>query len=267
MKIDKIILISLSDIYGNISKSRRRKIINQLNQFDISFDEQETKNINGITEDNINTKKDFSYTFNRIKDQSTGSGDTSFIWLNAINGNFIPKIKEGKAHDCTIGIPKNRKKVFPGEIGCWLSHRKAWKYIMENDYENILIIEDDADFKEDIFKIKEFDNLDYNMLYFGRSFFEIVKNKYIENYDEGMHETILEYDKYEVKRCTQAWRTQAYCVKKDVTPYLLMNTTVIDRGIDDKLSRMISTAQDPKVLAFDPPIIHHFTTKTTINRR
>lgn len=267
MKIDKIILISLSDIYGAISRQRRRKLIGQLNEMNISFDDQETMKINGINPDSYKNEKSFSNTFENIKQQSTGTGEISFIWLNAINGKYISEVKQGKAHDCTIGVPKNRKKVYPGEIGCWLSHRKAWKYIMNNDYENVLIIEDDADFKDDIFKIKEFDSLDYNMLYFGRSFFEIVRNKYIEKYDEGMHETVLEYGKYEVKRCTQAWRTHAYCVKKNVTPYLLMNTTVIDRGIDDKLSRMISTAQDAKVLSFDPPIVHHFTAKTTIERR
>jgi glycosyl transferase family 25 len=37
----------------------------------------------------------------------------------------------------------------PGMMGCWLSHRKCWQYIVDNNIDNCLILEDDAEFVED----------------------------------------------------------------------------------------------------------------------
>lgn len=67
------------------------------------------------------------------------------IFLNAIDGN-----EKG------IEFFKNRRSIFsnvlqrnlyPGELGCLYSHMKAWEFIIRNQLENALILEDDIDFK------------------------------------------------------------------------------------------------------------------------
>jgi len=34
----------------------------------------------------------------------------------------------------------------PSMVGCWLSHRKCWQYIVDNDIPSALVLEDDANF-------------------------------------------------------------------------------------------------------------------------
>jgi len=44
----------------------------------------------------------------------------------------------------------------PGQIGCWLSHLKCWNYIIDNNLDKALILEDDASFVSNYTdKIKE----------------------------------------------------------------------------------------------------------------
>ena len=37
----------------------------------------------------------------------------------------------------------------PGMVGCWLSHMKCWQYIVDNNLDRALVLEDDAVFVED----------------------------------------------------------------------------------------------------------------------
>lgn len=59
-----------------------------------------------------------------------------------------------------VGTDKNNafskilyKKLSPGEVGCFLSHRKAWEIISKGEEKFGLVLEDDAVFGE---KLKQF---------------------------------------------------------------------------------------------------------------
>lgn len=82
-------------------------------------------------------------------------------------------------------------------IAIWLSHYKLWKYIVDNNLDNILIIEDDVELVDDCISIIE--NLvpnDYDMVSLGNLFtkkyekgknIELIKNGVLS----GMHGYLL----------------------------------------------------------------------------
>lgn len=69
--------------------------------------------------------------------------------------------------------PKNRngyhnRDLTKGEIGCSLSHIHIWEDAYKNEYENIIIYEDDFKKMRDI-DWSELDDLKFDLLYLGRS--------------------------------------------------------------------------------------------------
>jgi len=62
----------------------------------------------------------------------------------------------------------------PGMVGCWLSHIKCWQYIVDNNLDRALILEDDAIFVEDYQeKMREIEPTfpqNYDMIFLGNSF-------------------------------------------------------------------------------------------------
>ena len=70
--------------------------------------------------------------------------------------------------------PNSSRPITKGEIGCALSHYFIWQKIVEEKQDNVLIIEDDADFNQNLESFVE--KLDvprnYDLLYFGRKNFD-----------------------------------------------------------------------------------------------
>jgi GR25 family glycosyltransferase involved in LPS biosynthesis len=83
---------------------------------------------------------------------------------------------------------KNRT-ITVGEIGCALSHWNLWLYIINNNIDKALILEDDVvfeeSFSETLYKIKELD-MDFDFLYLSR-------NKLNNIFDLGDEEIVNEY--------------------------------------------------------------------------
>lgn len=63
--------------------------------------------------------------------------DLNFVRFNAINGNNVSKKKINEYFAENVNLN-------PGQIGCALSHIKIWEYSLKNNYDHILILEDDA---------------------------------------------------------------------------------------------------------------------------
>lgn len=55
------------------------------------------------------------------------------------------------------GFRKSKESFF-GEVGCYMSHYNCWKYIVDNDLDNCLILEDGIEFLRDDFKNFKIDN-------------------------------------------------------------------------------------------------------------
>ena len=67
------------------------------------------------------------------------------------------------------------------EIGCGLSHKKAWKYIIDNNLPNALIIEDDIVINNYI-----------NEYYSGRYVFTVTADRFLRNMVRAMVGSLIE---------------------------------------------------------------------------
>ena len=76
-------------------------------------------------------------------------------FINAIDGNLLEK----------------KGNLSMNHIACSMSHLKAWDYVMENNIENFIILEDDVVFKDNFLKKTDeyLQNIpkDWSFIYFG----------------------------------------------------------------------------------------------------
>ena len=124
---------------------------------------------------------------------------TRFKHIAAVDGNVIPTNKE-------VGNGWN----FKGVTGCAYSHKKAYLDALNNNYNSILIVEDDNVFSDNF--ANEFNRYiqqvphDWDMLYFGGN--HQVKNKAIN---------------VNVERITHTLTTNCYAIKTKHLPVLIQN--------------------------------------------
>jgi len=119
----------------------------------------------------INLKQDVDRK-KKMEEQLKKHGIQNYSFFEAINGQN----EELSKYDFKVipnwYDPDNNKIMTLGEIGCALSHYKIWEKIVKGDFENVLILEDDALLPEDFSKkIDEIDmtNIEFDFLYLGRT--------------------------------------------------------------------------------------------------
>ena len=106
----------------------------------------------------------------------------NYTFFNAIDGNHlenynfvfkpIPKWKS----------PFKNRPITVGEIGCALSHYSIWKYIVDNNIDKVLILEDDVEFTENFIDIyNKIQDVNIDLLYIGRNPLNIELNLGDEN--------------------------------------------------------------------------------------
>jgi GR25 family glycosyltransferase involved in LPS biosynthesis len=106
--------------------------------------------------------------------------------------------------------PINKKIMTKGEIACALSHYKLWEQIIVSDFQNVLILEDDAIFLDHFSKkIEEMDmtNVDIDFLYLGR------RKLNVEIEEEKFNDFLL--------KPLYSYRTHAYILQKNGAKKLL----------------------------------------------
>jgi glycosyl transferase family 25 len=96
--------------------------------------------------------------------------------LPAVEGGAL-SLKELKAAGQYKPVDK-WNELTPGQVGCFMSHRLAWKYIIEHNLSSVLVLEDDAttDFADEkvaslmrvIMKLREASG-QWSVLYLGRN--------------------------------------------------------------------------------------------------
>lgn len=76
------------------------------------------------------------------------SAGISFRFFDAVNGLSLD---EEQLKACTSGSPKNvfKRPLSLPEIGCYLSHFKIWESVCHSEARWTIILEDDADIRED----------------------------------------------------------------------------------------------------------------------
>ena len=115
-----------------------------------------------------------------------------------------------------LGIPENKNA-----IGCLLSHLEIIKNAKENNYNRILIFEDDVILCNNFLnKIKKISYKDWNLMYLGSSQFDWSEIKIENNF----------------YKCNKTLGTFAYCINSDIFDKLLLIVENGKKSIDNLLS-------------------------------
>jgi len=152
---------------------------------------------------------------------------TSFEFVNAINGHT-------DLSKCDFKVINNwynymlKRTITVGEIGCALSHYNIWKYIVDNNIDRALILEDDVLFLNDfnkMLKIIEQLKMKYDIFYLSRN----PLNKYFKNMDE------IEINDY-VLECKSSYNAHSYIITYECAN-ILINSNFINNllPVDDFL--------------------------------
>ena len=162
--------------------------------------------------------------------------------LNKWNPNFIKPLP-----DWAKAANLNEKKYRIGALGCLLSHFTIIQKAIANDYENILIFEDDAVFKEKDKCLPEilarydtfFDKIvkEYGIFYLGGNNAEYGMRKIIDN-------IYLTYGTY---------TTSSYIISKECMKFVIDNLTGYSKEIDKFYQEIVQKKK--YCFTLHPPLI------------
>ena len=151
--------------------------------------------------------------------------------IHGVNGRdlSITELQKKKVYK-----PVNKWNVLTrGQLGCFMSHRKAWSYVISEDLPYAFILEDDCDVhpNSDVIKylttaIAEI-NFTWDILYISR-------NPALCKHKRRVRPHVVETGK--------TWGLFAYVVTKDAAAALLAGSTVMCQAADI----YVSTCEDPK---------------------
>jgi glycosyl transferase family 25 len=149
---------------------------------------------------------------------------TPFSWSfqDAVHGASLPSFPEeydrGK-HLRLLGFD-----MIPGQIGCFLSHRQAWKKCLQTQ-KLTLILEDDFQFRQELSEVLPivFDSLPH---------FDVLK---LQGHQEGWKYKVLkDYGKNQlVKHYHDTFGVAAYFVKPESAKILLEKSNRFHAHVDD----------------------------------
>jgi len=112
-----------------------------------------------------------------------------------------------------------------GCLGCLKSHLFIYNDAIKNDYNNILILEDDFLIKMDLYKNV---NLDF-----------CIENNYGVFYLGGSHYKKPVHIKNNIYKCIETHTTHAYIISKQCIKYIINNINNWNKEIDVYLSNII----------------------------
>lgn len=118
-----------------------------------------------------------------------------------------------------------------GEIGCYLSHLEVWKDIVKNNYNNVIILEDDVFSELSSSKINEHLNklpLDYDVAHLG--WFSRYEGDYLKKCDNW----VVPLDNKE--RFSMIYGTFSYMLSNKGARELIANALPINMQVDSYIS-------------------------------
>lgn len=137
--------------------------------------------------------------------------------VKSINGNIEGNIEkfldEYKINIISNSPTTGYKKFFVGEVGVFASHYLAWKYIVENNLNSMLILEDDAILEKDF--LKKY-NIGINNLPKNWDYISFYAHKYTVNgfFRENKNKKDYIINEYVVKNF-QKVALSCYCVSNN----------------------------------------------------
>ena len=79
---------------------------------------------------------------NRVSDEHNAQ-NLAFERIDAVDGKTLTDADIAKHYNARLNLKKYHKPLSRGEIGCYLSHRKAWQTIVDRQLDYAIILEDD----------------------------------------------------------------------------------------------------------------------------
>ena len=158
--------------------------------------------------------------------------------IDAIDGNTLTDKYISKVLNYTSHLqPKYPFNLNNGEIGCFLSHREAWKAIVKEKLEAGFIIEDDCEI--DVKKFKKSSKIALKL---------IKKLGYIQFQTREIPNNAIEINNIDSVKVLQPktipLRTSAQLISYDAALLLLEKSKKIDRPVDGFLQLFWSTGQN-----------------------
>lgn len=101
---------------------------------------------------NLDSRKDLWNKLQPFRDEWT-TKNKKIIRISGINykdkSNILNEFIKNNRIDLNGSGFRNNKNPFLGELGCYMSHYEAWKYIVDNNLNSSLILEDGISFIRD----------------------------------------------------------------------------------------------------------------------
>ena len=161
--------------------------------------------------------------------------------LSAVDGAAMTESDVAKIYQRQIHSPRYPHALRRGEIGCFLSHRKAWQEIVDRELDAAVILEDDVTFEAD--KLRQaIDFLQTCMQPNDYIQFQVreLENNYPALVQAGQHSI--------VQPRPVILRTTAQLVTREAAKRLLDVTQQIDRPVDTFLQMTWVTGVPVKMM-------------------
>ncbi len=160
--------------------------------------------------------------------------------LSAVDGKAMSAEEIARIYQRCIHRPWYPHALRPGEIGCFLSHRKAWQTILDQDLDAAVILEDDVAFEPQHLR----DSINFLERH-------VVPGDYIQFQVRDIavsHPTVATGDGYAiVQPCPVPLRTTAQLVTREAAHRLLDASKCFDRPVDTFLQMTWMTGVPVKV--------------------
>ena len=116
----------------------------------------------------------------------------TFERISAIRGSQLTEDEILQHYSPTLNSERYFKSLSVGEIGCYLSHRKAWQKIVDEQLDYGIVLEDDISLDGDLKgAIESIDGLGFNWDYIKLSRYENKIGKVVKQFPLGAFELVV----------------------------------------------------------------------------
>ena len=128
---------------------------------------------------NLDSRKDLWNNLEEFRNKWT-SEKKSFERIPGVNlkndNNVLLQLIAGNRININGGGFRKNKDSFLGEIGCYMGHYNCWKYVVDNELDNCLIIEDGVEFLRNDFNNLKINN-NIHILFLNEEMNQLDSNK------------------------------------------------------------------------------------------
>lgn len=168
--------------------------------------------------------------------------------IDAVDGAHLSNVDKAAVYSPRLHRPRYPFSLTPGEIGCFLSHRRVWQSLLDGDLDAALIIEDDVDVDQS--RLPEALSLATEVMTLG----DYVRLPWRTHSDMG--KTLAARGGYEITRPSHiGLGTLGQVVGREAARRLVKGSAVFDRPVDVFLQAR--WLHGVRVMALRPPLIDH----------